>query len=229
MILELLQDWILSGQLSRWMLYAFSIVGFFLVPSALGRWVWTFPAGFTGLNLFLFFAPEVLLPRENIWVYLFISQATWILFCADLIFRGRISLVIENVPLRSWILLPVFRFLGAGFFFMAYTGDLPFEFALKYSFGESVTALGALLLWMTFHPDNAWYRSLLFFWNAYGLMAALMLDWVLLYSHPALPVGQPSFDIHGYFMGFPMVWVPLFWVPLSICVHAMIFFKLYRE
>ncbi len=228
-ILDLLQDSILSGQLTRWILYVFSILGFFLIPSALGRWTWVVPGGFAGLNLFLFIAPEFLQPRQDVVIYLLLSQAPWILFCADLVFRGRIARVVEQVPVRSWIALPIFRFLGVGFFFMAYTGDLPPDFAIHFSFGELVTALGALLLWILFRPANLWYRSLLFFWNAYGLMAALMLSWVLLRSHPGFSSGQPSFDIHGYFAGYPQVWIPLFWIPLSICAHASVFFKLYSE
>jgi hypothetical protein len=210
-------------------LCAFSLLGFFLAPGGLGRHAWLLLGWFTGVNLLLLFAPESLQPRENLWIYIVLSQAPWFLFCLDLLFRGRVGRIVSQAPLRPWIAWPLFRLMSIGGVFAMYAGDLPFEFALRTAFSDAVTALGALALWAAYRPRNLWYRGVLLFWNAYGLIAAVAASAQLLWAHPDNPLGRPSLDIHGYFSGFPMEWIPFFWMPLAICIHAAIFFKLYSD
>ena len=202
-------------------LYIFSIVAFLLAPRALGKWRWLLPAGFVCLNLFLFLGPESLQPRTNPVVYFLLSQASWFLFGLDLVFHGKASRIVAQVPLRSWILWPMFRLMGIGCIFVAYAGDLPPEFALKTAFGDVVTALGAGMLWLFYRPQNIWYRGLLLFWNAYGFVT------VLAASVGLLRVSPSSFDAHVYFTEFPQVWIPLFWMPLGVIIHCAIFFKMF--
>ena len=204
-------------------LFAFSILGFLLAPRELGKWRWLLPACFVCLNLLLLLGPQALQPRFNPRVYLILSQAPWFLCLLDLVFRGRIYGIVTQVPLRSWILWPLFRLMGFGFVFAAYAGDLPPEFALKTALGDLLTASGALILWFFNRPQSLFYRGLLLFWNAYGLVT------VLAASIAVLRVTPSSFDTHTYFVEFPQAWMPLFWMPLGIIIHMVVFFRMFTE
>ena len=211
------------------LLYIFSLTGFFLAPAKLGRWIWLLPLSFLALNAFLFFAPEALQPRENIWIYVAVSQAPWILFGLDLIAKGKISFVMVEIPLPDLILWPLFRLMGIILCYSMYIGDLPPDFAFRAAFGDVVAALGALILWTFYRPHSTTYRALLLFWNSYGFITALSEGVTLLRAHPGVPFAQPDIDLHGYFSTYPLEWIPLFWIPLSLCVHAAIFYKLYGD
>jgi len=119
--------------------------------------------------------------------------------------------------------------MGIGYIYAAFAGDLPPEFAFRTAFNDVLIALGALALWAFYRPESPFYRGLLLIWNTYGFMAAMATDVTLTRAHPGFPASHPSLDIYGYFSGFPEAWVPLFWVGLSLCIHAVIFFKLFSD
>ena len=216
--------------LSDFLLFAFTLVGLFLVPAALGRAAWAVPAGLAGVGLVLFFAPASLHPAVNPWVHLTLSQGPWILLVLDLAFRGRINRVLEPVSMRALIAFSLFRFMGARFVFSAINGDLMPTFAVQAASGELLTALGALLLWALYRPATRWYRVLLILWNTYGLWMALGLNFCVLRADPGLPFagGYASREVHRYFSIWPNGIDAYFWMPLAICIHAAIFFALLR-
>ena len=212
-------------------LFAFSLLGLFLVPAGLGRAVWVFPAGLAGLGLYVLFAPASLHPHNNPWVHVLLSQGTWMLLVLDLVCRGNISRLLGNVSLRSLLAFVLFRFMGLRLVFSAISGDLNPAFAVEAATGEFFAALGALILWAFYRPANPWYRGILVFWNTYAIVAALALAFRILRSDGNLPfaAGYASRETHAYFATWPNALDAYFWIPLSIGVHAAVFYKLMSE
>jgi len=116
-----------------------------------------------------------------------------------------------------------------GGLYAAYAGALPADFAVTTVSADGLTALGAVVLWLLYRPQNKWYRTAVLFWCAYGLVSSLAFDWRWLTANPHFNLASASFDIRDYFTEFPNAWIPFFWVPMSILIHGTIFFKLYTE
>ena len=215
-------------------LFAFSLLGLFLVPAALGRSAWAVPAGLAGMGLFVLFAPASLHPGLNPWVHLLLSLGPWVLLVLDLVFRGRISRLLGPVSLRALLAFALFRFMGARFILSAITGDLTPAFGVEAATGEFFSALGALILWASHpsrRPPGRWYRGVLVFWNTYALVTALTLSFRVLRADPGLPFagGSASRELHHYFSTWPNALDAYFWTPLAIGVHVAIFYRLFQE
>jgi len=215
--------------------YGFALFGLLAVPAALGRFVWLFPAALAALGLYLVVAPDVLHPRDNVWIWLLLSQGTWIALVADLLFRGRIAAVLDGVPLRPLLYWSLFQLMAQGHLLAAATGRLSVAFASELAGGVFLTALGALLLWWIDKPDRLWYRLVALFWNAQALTAVLFASARILQSHPGLPVAdgfappEGALSLFAHFSAWPGALEALFWQPLAICLHAAIFYKLLRR
>ena len=212
-------------------LFAFSLLGLFLVPAGLGRAAWVLPAGLAGVGLYVLFAPASLHPHDNPWVHVLLSQGPWMLLVLDLACRGNISRLLDSVSLRALLAFSLFRLMGVRLVFSALTGDLAPEFALEAVTGELLAALGALVLWAFYHPQSRWYRGVLIFWNTYALVVSLALNFRILRADGNIPftVGYASREIHRYFATWPNALDAFFWIPLGIGVHAAIFHTLIRE
>ncbi len=221
-----------TEQVSALWLFLFSLLGLCLVPAAVGRATWLFPAAFGGLAAFLLLAPPSLHPFLNPWTFVLLLQGAWILFALDLFTRGRVATALDAVPVRALVALSLFRFMGLRHVQAALGGDLPPEFALTLATGELFTASGALLLWIVWRPESGWHRVALVIWNAWGLMTALGVAFRLLRSAPALsflPFTEPSFAAHAYFTQWPNALEAFFWIPLAVCLHLAVFYSLYRN
>jgi hypothetical protein len=215
------------------LLFAFSLLGLFLVPAALGRAAWAVPAALAGAALFLLFAPGSVHPYSNPWIHVLLSQGPWMLLALDLACRGRISRVIAPVPVRALLAFSLFRFMGLRFIFSAVTGEVAPEFAVEAAVGEFFAAFGALVLWAAYpsgRPPGRWYRGILVFWNTYALVTSLALSYRILRADPGLPLlGRPSRELHAYFSTWPHALDAFVWIPVAIGIHAAIFFSLARE
>lgn len=215
--------------------YAFALFGLLAVPAALGRFAWIFPAGLALLGLWLAVAPEALQPGRNVWLWLLLSQASWIALAADLVFRGRASAVLDAVPLRPLLYWSLFQMMGQRHLLAAASGQLSADFAAELAGGTFLTGVGAALLWWLYKPDRLWYRLLALFWNAQAFTAALMASARILQSHPGLPVPEGfalpegAGSLFAHFSAWPGALEALFWQPLAISLHAVIFHKLLRR
>jgi hypothetical protein len=220
-------------------LFAFSLLGLFLVPAALGRAAWTIPAGLAAVALYVLFAPASLHPHANPWVHALLSQGPWMMLALDLVCRGNISRLLDRAgaattpdgPLRSLLALSLFRFMGLRFVFSAITGDLAPGFALEAATGELFAALGGLALWAFYRPRSRLYRGILIFWNTYALVASLALNFRILRADPYFPLSgaAASREVHHFFTSWPNALDAYFWIPLGIGVHAAIFYTLIKE
>ncbi len=209
--------------------FGISVVALALVPTAFATRAWIFPAWFAGIGVYLLVAPAALHPAWNVWVWLLLSQGPWIALVPDLLSRGRAARSLDAVPLRSLLAFSLLHLLGARHVFSALSGDLPPDFALEIASGETLTAFGAGILWLFCRPEKLWFRLLAMFWNAQALTGSLVWSWALLRAHTGLPVvGVPSPDLHAYFGGWPGGLEAFFWIPLAVCLHAAVFYKLLR-
>jgi hypothetical protein len=208
-------------------LFGWSLLGLWLVPATLGRAAWIFPAWFAIAGVFVIAAPDGMHPGEHFLVWLVGSQAPWVLLIPDLLARGRAARLLEAVPLRALLAWSLVHFMGVRHLLGALQGDLPAGFALETAAGETLSGLGALLLWLVYRPEKRWFRFLALFWNAHALVTSLALSARLLRTHTGLPVwGAPSLEIHGYFASWPGSMETFFWIPLAIGLHLAIFYKL---
>jgi hypothetical protein len=209
-------------------LYVFSITGFALMPAHFGRKVWLLVAWFLFLNLAflldLWDFPDWHAPG----LFIVLGQLPWILVILDLFFTGRIARKIREVPMREILLWHVMRLMGIHFVIGIYGGYAPDEFALQAGFSEIITALGALALYFAYRPEKGWYRTLLIFWNTYGITSVLSSDVKIILSNPHLPFSHFSREIFQYMTSYPQNWVYCFWFPIAIGMHAAIFYKMYQ-
>lgn len=216
--------------LSEYWFFGVSVLALWLVPAAFGRNSWLFPGWFAGVSVFLLGAPATLQPAWNVWVWLLLSQGPWIALVPDLMAHGRAARALDAVPLRPLLAWSLLHLLAARHVFSAVSGELPPDFALEIASGETLTALAGGVLWLFCRPEKLWFRLLALFWNAQALTGSLVWSFTLLRAHPGLPVGGvPAPDLHAYFGGWPGGLEAFFWLPLAICLHATLFYKLLRR
>ncbi|MDB5049322.1 MAG: hypothetical protein JWO30_2393 [Fibrobacteres bacterium] len=209
-------------------LYLFSIGAFALMPAHFGRKVWILVAWFLFLNLAFLMDFWDFLNWEGPALFILLGQVPWILFVLDLLFKGRLSSKVAAVPMREILLWQVTRIMGIHFVIAIYGGYAPEEFALQVGFSEAVTGLGALALYVTYRPEKGWYRTLLIFWNTYGLTSVLSAEVKIFLSNPHLPFSHFSREIFQYMTSYPQNWVYCFWFPIAIGMHAAVFYKMYQ-
>jgi hypothetical protein len=208
-------------------LYISSVLGFVLLPAHLGRRVWALLAWFLFVNVAFLIGLPYTPNWQRPYLFVLIGQVPWILFLADLFFRGRISRVLAEIPLRELVLWQAVRLMGIHFVLGAIGRHVPQEFALQIGFSEIITGLGALGLYALYRPQSGWYRTLLIFWNTYGLTSVLAAEYRTILSNPHLPVARYSQEIFQYMAAYPQNWLYCFWYPIAIGMHASVFYKLY--
>jgi hypothetical protein len=214
------------GPADLWLFFG-SFLGLWLVPAALGRAVWIFPAAFATLGIFLLAAPATLHPAHNVWTWLLLSQAPWLLLVPDLLARGQVARALDSVPLRALLAWSLLHLIGVRHVFSALHGSLSPEVALGIAAGELITVAGALFLWLAYRPEKTWFRIVALFWNTHALFTSLDLSTRLARAHAGLTVwSDPSPEIHLYFATWPGSLEAFFWIPLAIGLHAAVFYKL---
>lgn len=210
-------------------LYLFSLIGFMLLPAHFGRKIWLLVGWFVGVNILFILSRAGYLDWQSPWLFSALGQVPWILFVLDLLFHGRLSDKVASIPMRELLLWQVTRLMGLHYVFAIYGGYAPRSFALEAGFSEIITGLGALALWALHRPDRGWYRTMLIFWNTYGLTSAMVTGYRVFLSNPDVPFAKYSREIFQYMTDYPQNWVYCYWLPVSIGMHAAIFYKMYRE
>ncbi len=219
-----------AARIANAFIFFFTLLGFFALPGAKSKWQWILPGWFLGLNLFLLFAPNALHPGENPVLYLALIHAPWIFMTLDLFNHGKASKVVDQIPIQALLFWSLYRFMGLSHLFAIPSGTIPNVFAIEIAFGEFFTAFGALILLLLNRCQSSWwYRSVLLFWNAYGCIAILSTVFKMALANPELHGLRYTQDIHRYVTSFPHHWVTFFWIPVSLCIHVSIFYKLYAR
>lgn len=210
-------------------LYVFSLLGFMFLPAHFGRKIWLLVLWFIGVNGLFLLARAGYLEWQSPWLFSALGQVPWILVVLDLLFRGAISRRLPAVPVRELVLWHVTRLMGLHYVFAIYGAYAPRGFALEAGFSEVLTGLGALALYLLHRPERGWYRTLLIFWNTYGLTSAVVTGYRVFLSNPDVPYARYSREIFQYMTDYPQIWVYCFWLPLSIGMHAALYYRLYAE
>jgi hypothetical protein len=193
-----------------------------LTPYSLRRLKWIFPSWFLIINLFLFSG----LWRYNIFgmplIYILLTQITWIFAVVYFIIAREQGLVKLHSP--DWVLWCAFRLMGAHFLFLLHAHSLPQEFLLRAGVIEVLVGLGAFPVHFMMRKKTRGHVQVLLFWNTLGMLSAWNINTAvqkLYFSGPRNPGG---IDILSYFSRFPEIWLISFWIPLSICIHSVLFY-----
>ena len=210
-------------------LFVFSLLGFVLLPAHFGRKIWLLVLWFIGFNAVFLLARAGYVDWQSPYVFSALGQAPWILVALDLLFGGKLSGLLRKVPMREILLWQITRLMGIHYEAAIFGGYAPRGFALEAGFSEVITGLGAVFLFLVYRPDRGWYRTLLIFWNTYGITSALVTSYRVLLSNPDMPYARYSREIFLFMTDYPQNWVYCFWLPLSIGMHAASFYKLYKE
>lgn len=210
-------------------IYAFSLLGFTFLPAHFGRKVWLLVAWFVGVNAFFLVARAGYLDWHSPYLFSALGQVPWILFVLDLLFSGQLARRLSAIPVREIVLWQTIRLMGLHYVVAFFGGYAPRGFALEAGFSELITGLGAIGLYAVYRPERGWYRTLLIFWNTYGLTSAVVTSYRVFLSNPDIPFNRYSREVFQYMTDYPQNWVYCFWLPLAIGMHAAVFYKLYKE
>jgi hypothetical protein len=209
-------------------IFGSSLLAFMFMPTHFGRKIWWFVGWFLFLNFAFLLELWDFLNWQGPALFLALGQLPWILLIADLVFKGRLSPKVQAIPMRELLLWQTTRIMGIHFLLSIYGGFAPDIFAAPVGLSEMLTGLGAIALYVKYKPESSWYRTLLIFWNTYGLTSVLSAEYRIFLSNPHFPFQRNSSAIFEYMVSYPQSWVYCFWFPLAIGIHAAIYFKLYQ-
>lgn len=213
----------------KWAIFAFSLIGFAWLPASLGRWLWFLVIYFVGLNGFFLLQEHPYLPSENLAVFLLFSHGPWLAVLADLLVRGRLARLADNMPYRQLLLFEATRLIGLHYIGAGRDGELPLEFAAEACLGETLSAICALILYWAAKNPGSGFRMGLLVWNTYGLASLISLQYKLFYSNPFIAEPRYSREIFQYMTDYPQAWLTFFWMPLTLATHLILFYKMLRE
>lgn len=128
---------------------------------------------------------------------------------------------IDALPLRLLIGINAFRFIGIAFLVLAARGELAQVFADRAGWGDIATAAVAIVFLGLGDPASPGRRFLLQAWNVFGFLDLVVAvgtaTWVTL--HQVTPgVGRV--------LSLPFSVIPLFFVPIFLADHVIIFRRL---
>jgi hypothetical protein len=215
--------------LFKWLLFAGGLWGFVWLPAGLSRWLWFLVAYFVGLNGFFLLQDHWATPSENFWVFVILSHGPWVAVLLDLIFRGKLTRVFEQVSFREILLFEATRFTGLHFLFSARDGDAPLAFAAEACLGETLSALCAIILYFVAKKPGSGFRMGLMVWNTYGLASLGTLQFKIFFSNPFIHHASYSREIFQYMTDYPQSWLTFFWMPLAFAGHLIIFYKMLQD
>ncbi|MEO6568350.1 MAG: hypothetical protein ABIO94_06265 [Opitutaceae bacterium] len=172
-----------------WFFAALAVGHFFLLQSLPGPAIQGIIFGLTGLLLFAYFRIEA------------------------------VRRAINELPIRTLVLLHVTRFVGFYFLHLYARGELPYEFAVPGGYGDIIVA--TLALAVVFFPMSEGRRTrAISIWNVVGLVD------ILLVVFSAVRLGRADPSAMRALTYLPLSLLPTFLVPLIIASHVVIFRRL---
>jgi hypothetical protein len=133
---------------------------------------------------------------------------------------GWLQDAIASIGVRTLLAANLVRFVGGYFVWLYAQGRLPLEFAMRAGWGDVVAAAGAaiLLAW----PKSPSFRPALLVWNVIA-----MLDlFVAVGTAGWLNITRPG--SMAEIASLPLALVPLWFVPVLMATHVVIFRTLLR-
>jgi hypothetical protein len=131
--------------------YAFSILSFAFLPAHFGRKVWLLVGWFLVLNLAFLNGIWDVLDWQGPNFFVACGQLPWILFVADLLFKGRLADKVAAIPMRELILWQTTRLMGLHFILAIYGGYAPIS--------PIVPAAAGTIPWCSFGTPMGSLRS----------------------------------------------------------------------
>jgi hypothetical protein len=134
---------------------------------------------------------------------------------------GWISEIVREIGVRRILAAHLVRFLGFYFLWLHVQGRLPAEFAHRAGWGDVIAAAGALLL--LFWPEGPGFRRALWVWNVIGLADLFIAVGTGAWLNRTRPGSMVELA------GLPLTLVPLWFVPMLMTSHFVIFRRLCGE
>ena len=129
----------------------------------------------------------------------------------------RVRQAVMAAGLRTLVAVHLVRFVGMAFVALFLAGRFPFSFGFLGGVGDTLVALGAVaLLGFVLPPVSPGRRTVLIWWNAFGLLDIL----AVVFS--ALREGLRDPALMAPLRQFPLNLLPLYFVPLIIGSHVVI-------
>ena len=137
--------------------------------------------------------------------------------------RGALHERIDAIPINSLVAFHAVRFVGAVFLILSAQGTISPLFATRAGWGDIAAATMALGLVATGSPTTPARRRLYLGWNVFAtldlIVAVATATFVTLRGD--VPGVEPV-------LRAPLVLVPMFFVPLLLAIHVVIFRRLLR-
>ena len=128
---------------------------------------------------------------------------------------------VNRLDFRSLVLVHVSRCVGIYFLLLYARGELPYAFAVPGGVGDSIVALGALLI--VFLPLGYERRQrLIYIWNVVGFIDIMLIVGTAIRFNLT-----DSSQLHAL-TRLPLSLLPTFLVPLIIATHLVIFTRIAR-
>jgi hypothetical protein len=128
---------------------------------------------------------------------------------------------VDQLELRTLILLHLVRFVGIYFLILHQRGELPARFAITAGWGDIIVAIGALIL-VLFPALRQSTRTVLI-WNTVGLID------ILLVVTTAAGLAFADRESMGALTRLPLSFLPTMVVPLIISTHVAILVRLLKR
>jgi hypothetical protein len=140
-----------------------------------------------------------------------------------------LSRVVASIPLSALVGVQVYRTLGAVFLVLWWAGRIPGEFALPAGIGDVLVGLAAVGVAGAMASGAAGARRLAGIWNTLGAADLVVAVTMGVLTSP----GQfQMFALEApnrLVADFPLALVPLYAVPVSFILHALVWQRLRAE
>ena len=141
----------------------------------------------------------------------------------------RLRRMVEAVPLSALVGVQFYRVLGAIFLALWWAGRLPGEFALPAGIGDVLVGLAALGVAGAIAHQASNARRLAAVWNTLGALDLLVAVTTGFLTSPGL-LEMFALDAPNRLVSaFPLALVPLYAVPVSFILHALVWQRLRAE
>lgn len=128
---------------------------------------------------------------------------------------------IDRVPLRTLVGVNALRLVGIYFLMLGARGELSGAFAARAGWGDIAAATLALVLVFMGDPRTSGQRLLYHVWNVFGF-----LDLVVAVGTATIVTLQGTVPGMTPLFSWPLSLVPVFFVPLFLANHVLIFRRL---
>ncbi len=138
--------------------------------------------------------------------------------------REWFKLVFQRITLEQLILIHTFRFVGVFFFVGYYYNILPDQFAFIGGTGDIISAILAILVFLSVKKQMKSAKLFVWIFNIIGLLDIIsVLTTAIITTRLAIENNTPGIEQFGT---FPFSWIPAFAPATIIFLHILIFRKL---